>query len=51
MSSRCGIIYSTQIPTIPLSNKESPCNLSSHLEDICMSYVKQNSVVILESPN
>jgi len=27
MSSRCGTICSTQIPTIPLSNKESPCKL------------------------
>jgi len=41
MSIRCGTICLTQIPTIPLSNKESPCKLiftserpSSHLKDI-----------------
>ena len=27
-SSRCGTICSTQIPTIPPSNKESPCKLN-----------------------
>ena len=27
MSNRCGTICSTQIPTIPISNKESSCKL------------------------
>jgi len=57
MFSRCGTICSIQIPTIPLSNIESPCKLiftpersSSHLEEICSIEIEIVFTVLQHTP-